>query len=396
MKKPAAYLLWGSLGLGVIGLVACIAEHVRPDVDAGPPAANACDGGGPGNLPAPNCAQSDNTCPNGPTSSCPTCGQCMIDKAKCGDPATCLPLADNSSKAMYDFRLRKLFITAPPALSSLGTGSLIQTTVIDKGVDLAAPECGDPSGNGAFNWLLRVDPNAQTVLTGGAPPSADPFGTGFCFYRHSLGGLDIEPSTVGASFDGGTFSTAVIPLLNVPVFLSADAGAANPANVIILPLRNAVLEQTAITNNNNCIGSFNLLALDNTCNVNDPSSCSKWLTAGSLGAYMTLEEADSVVVSILSRTLCVILTLSPGGMNDAGITTCARDMNGKITAQGDYCSTTNSAGGCMDSYWLSATFAASAVTINDGSSDPTCQGSGDGGTEAGMDAAADATDAAGD
>jgi hypothetical protein len=386
MKRPTILLLLGTVGLsGVAALFACIQEHARPDVEGGPPAANACDGGGPGNFPSPNCSQSDNSCPGPGSTACPTCGQCPIDASVCGDPSTCLPLADNSKKSVYDFRLRKLFITEPPTLASV----VVQTTVIDTGIDLAAPQCGDISGTGAFNWLLRVDPTGATVLTGGAPPSPDPFSVGYCFYNYQIDGLTVSPSMVSASFDGGTFTTSPIPLLNVPVFLHPDAGAANPANVIILPLRQAVLQQTSITNNDNCIGSFNAVALAGNCVVNDPSSCSKWLTAGALGAYMTLEDADSVPLSILPSTLCVLLTGMHGtSPNDAGINTCPRNTDGSISAKGDYCSTTQSAGGCADSFWLSATFAASAVTINDGSGDPTCQGL--------PDASPDASDASSD
>jgi hypothetical protein len=393
MKKPAAIFLLGTAAIGgVAAMFACINEHVRPESDSGSGSTIECDSGGPGNFPPPNCDPSDNTCP-------PTGGTCSIDKQKCGDPATCLPLADNSAKPTWDFRLRRLLITAPPSLvgTSVGTG-LIQTSIIDKGVDLAAPECGD-NGTGAFNWLLRLDPTADQATTGGAPPSPDPFGTGYCFYRHQLvndagASIDIQPAQIGVTFDdAGTFTTAPIAQLNVPVFVSPDAGASDPSNVIILPLRNAVLAQTTVSNNDNCIGAYNLQALTGSCIVSDPSSCSKWHTAGTLGAVMTLEDADKVMVSLLNESLCVILTVTQPDPSTRG---CQRDGNGQIVAKGDYCSTTNQAGGCQDSFWLSATFAAAAVTINDGSGEPTCQGAGDGGTDGGSDAGTDAGDAAAD
>lgn len=385
MKRSAAIFLLGSASIGgVAALFSCINEHVRPVSDAAPPVGVVeCDSGGPGNFPPANCDPSDNSCPN--------VGTCPIDNQKCGDPTTCMPLADNSKKTVYDFRLRRLLITSPPSLvgTAIATG-LVQTSVIDKGVDLAAPECGD-NGTGAFNWLLRVDPTGDTITTGGAPPSPDPFTTGYCFYRHLLGSLDVEPAQTGITFDdaGSTFSTSAISLLNVPVFLSPDAGAADPKNVIILPLRNAVLKNATLSASDNCIGQFNQKALSSTCAV-DLSSCSKWDTAGSLGAAMTLEDADKVPLTVLPVTLCVLLTGTTADPNTHG---CPRDGNGNIIAKGDYCSTTNSAGGCQDSFWLSATFAASAVTINDGSAEPTCQGSSDAGADA---APSDAGDAAAD
>lgn len=390
MKKTSAILVLGGATVGVAAaMFACINEHARPESDGGSSSsAIACDGGGPGNFPAPNCDPSDNSCPA-------TSGTCAIDKAKCGDPSTCLPLADNAKKPEYDFRLRRLLITAPPSLvgNAIGLG-LVQTSIIDKGVDLSAPECGDTTGTGAFNWLLRLDPTGDTALTGGAPPSPDPFNQGYCFYRHQLGALDVEPAQVGVSFDdAGAFTTSPIALLNVPVFVDPDAGATDPKNVIILPLRNAVLKQAELSADKNCIGSFNLKALDQSCATSDPSSCSKWHTGGLLGALMTLEDSDKVNVSLLNESLCVILTVSQPDPTTRG---CKRDGQGNILAKGDYCSKTQKPGDCQDSFWLSATFAAAAVTINDGSQDPTCQASGDAGPDAELDASGDAADDAGD
>jgi hypothetical protein len=390
MKRGTVIFLAGTAALsGIAALFACVSEHARPLVEGGTTNNSIdCDSGGPGNFPNPACDPSDNSCPSGPGSTCPTCGQCPIDKVKCGDPATCLPMADNSKKAVYDFRFRRLWITDP---APLATGVLEGTTgIVTEGVDLAAPTCGDISGKGAFNWLLRIDPTGKTALTGGAPPSPDPFGLGYCFYNHQLGNLPVVPSMVPVTFDdAGAFTTSSISLLNVPIFLATDAGASDPKNVIILPLRSAVLKSATISNNNNCIGSFNSLALDNTCIVNDPSSCSKWHTAGSLGAVMTLEDADKVPLTVLPETLCVLLTVTQPDP-DSGVHGCMRDGTGKIIPKGNYCSTTGQPGGCQDSFWLSATFAAAAVTINDGSSEPTCQGSTDGGSDATATDAADA------
>jgi hypothetical protein len=389
MKRSGVIFLFGASAVGaIVAIAACINEHARPVSDAGPvTGAVDCDSGGPGGFPPPNCDPSDNSCPA-------TGGTCPIDKATCGDPATCLPMADNSTKSVYDFRLRRLWITDPPALtSSVLEGS---SGIVTQGIDLASTACGDPGGKGAFNWLVRVDPTGS-VTTGGAPPSPDPFTTGYCFYRHELGALDVEPTTVTTTFtnDGGTFTTGSIPLLNVPIFLSPDAGAADPSNVIILPLRNAVLKNATITNDNNCIGSYNLQALDQNCVIADPSSCSKWHTAGSLGAVMTLEDADKVPLTVLPETLCTLLTSATGGGKaDGG--GCARDGQGNIIAKGDYCSTSNQPGDCADSFWLAATFAAAAVTINDGSTEPTCQGAtSDAGPDA-SDAGTDAADASGE
>lgn len=383
MKRFGYYFLGGALACSASALIfACIAEHERPVTDAGPSSSIDCDSGGPGGFPAPNCDPSDN--------SCPGAGTCAMDPSTCGDPTTCRPLAENKGKPTYDLRLRRLLITAPPSLVGNNVGfGVLQATVIDKGIDLAAPACGDTQGNGAFSWIMRIDPTGNTIKTGGAPPSGDPKNTGYCFYNYNIGGIDVQPVTSPITFDdAGAFSTQAISLLNVPIFLTPDGGASTPSNVVVLPLRNASIQNATVSNNGDCVGAFDLKALDTTCSVADPSSCSKWRTAGSLGGAITLEDADKVPLTILPETLCVLLT--GGSKSDAG--GCARDGQGKIVASGDYCSTTSKPGDCKDSFWLSATFAAAAVTINDGSNEPTCQGAGDAGTDSG----ADSGDAAGD
>ena len=126
-------------------------------------------------------------------------------------------------------------------------------------------------------------------------------------------------------------------------------------------------------------------------NSDDPSLCSKWNTSGSLGGFITLEEADKVIIKEISSSLCVLLTKTP---KDPATLGCQRDGAGKLTQKGDYCSTTDSPGGCQDSFWLAATFAASAAKINDGAGNPNCLGiaPADAGTDA-SDSGSDASDA---
>ena len=210
----------------------CVAEHERPE--AGGPVG--CSVVSPGDFPTPNCDPSDNTCPS-------TGGTCNIDQAKCGDPSTCLPLADNSKKVQYDFRLRRLLITSPPSLvgSAVGTG-LIQSSIIDKGVDLSAPECGEISGTGAFNWLLRLDPTQTRRRPAARPPRPTRSRKATASTATSSGASTSSPRR-SASRSTARFTTSPISLLNVPIFVNPDAGASDPSNVIILPLRNAILNR---------------------------------------------------------------------------------------------------------------------------------------------------------
>jgi hypothetical protein len=325
-----------------------------------------------GGFPDPKCDPSNNSCPGAGTA-------CKIDKAKCGDPATCMPLADNTGKSVVDLRIRRLNVVAPP---SLATGVI--PGVVTKGVDLKRPDCGE-NGDNAFNWLIRLDKTAGTLVTGGAPPVADPVATGYCFFKKNINGLDIQREQVKATIAGNTFTTEAIPLLSVPIFVGGDI-----ANTVILPIREAVLKSGTLSADGNCVGSFNAKALDDTCSVLDPDTCSKWRTDGIIGGYITLEDSDKVMIDVVSSSLCVLLTKSA---KDPATNKCKR-VNGQIDGQGDFCSTTKQPGGCKDSFWLSATFAASAVKINDGSGDVNCQGGAvtDGGTDSGgNDAASDAS-----
>jgi len=336
-----------------------------------------------GTVPTPNCDNSSNQC---------TGGGCAIDEAKCGPTSTCLPIGDNKGKTTLDFRMRRLNIATPPTLSQ----AIIQKSIVTKGIDLKGV-CGD-DGDGGFNWLLRIDKTAGTLTTGGAPPSSDPLGTGYCFYNHTVpSGITVAPTTAKVTFNaaGDTFDTEPADKLNMATFLNGD-----PSTLIVLPLTKPRFTATTITEDGNCIGAFNASALDDTC-TEDPSSCPKWKTAGIISGYFTLEDADKVPVDILKASLCILLTKAPPVPGPDGYGHCPRDAQGKISLppsnQGDFCSTTNTPHGCGDSFWFAATFAAAAVKISNTPLVPECQ-SGvsppppppDGGSDAATDAPADA------
>jgi hypothetical protein len=309
-------------------------------------------------------------------------------------------MADNTTKTVWDFRMRRLTVISPPNLAQ----KFIQESVVDDGINLGIPACGE-SGTGAFSWLLRIDSVANTFQTGGAPPLAMPLtdafstGSGYCWVRTSLtqGGdtINVQPVTgaLTKAADGTYQTTNEIPQINIPIFVHGD-----PTNVVVLPIRQAHVEGIAVTDNGDCIGSFNYAALDPMC-LDIRTECSRWHTAGALGGYITIKESDGVFVQDLGKSLCVLLTgtttLSSDGMH------CGTDASGNITEKGDFCSTTDMAGGCQDSFWLSATFAASAIKIDDSSTATLCNG-GSVTPDAGMDGASppsdggDAGDAASD
>lgn len=141
------------------------------------------------------------------------------------------------------------------------TDPAFQTSIIDLDMELKQPVCGTP-GRSCFNWLLDVDRDHGTLLTGSGPPPAD-MKAGFCFFDK----------------------------------------------------------------------------------------------AGAVAGFVTLEDADAVKIADLGQSLCAFLTGSVGPDGK-----CER-TGSALKAKGDYCSTTGEPGGCEDSVWIAATFAASAVAV---------------------------------
>jgi hypothetical protein len=326
----------------------------------------------PGQVPNPECDDGDET-------TCSTTASTCAVAASCGSTSTCEPLADNGTNTTKDFRMRRIILVAPSALAN-GT---VQNLVVNTGVDMDEPQCGNPStGTGDFNWLLSVDLAGNMLTTGGAPPcdtpdspSCDPFTTGYCFVNKNVEGIQVGPvkAAISKAADGTYFTTpGAIPTLNIPIYFGT------PTSIILLPISNGAITGMKISTDGNCIGSVNPNAAAADCS-DDYTQCSKWLTDGSLSGYITLKAADTVQVSLLSETLCSLLTGDKGGTpvkspTGSSIATCTKDANGNPTAKGNFCSTTNSAGGCDDSDWIAATFAASAVKINDGTGVADCSG----------------------
>jgi hypothetical protein len=310
-------------------------------------------------------------CDNGTESLCaPSSPAC--DLSKCQETNTsagsCGPMATNPPGGPWDFRMRRIMLVAPKTLAT----TTVQNSVVTNGVDMNELQCGE-TGTGDFSWLIHMDPDAGTVKTGGAPPcdipdntglttapfpSCNPYTQGYCFLNQQVGSIAVGPISTGmAKNSEGTWDAPNIGSINIPIFYQNS--------IIILPINGGSVYGVKVSTDGNCIGQFNPLALNTQCS-DQYLNCSKWLTDGTLTGYITLEQADQVDVLLLSRTLCVILENAAGVLPPDGgsISQCARDSSGHITGKGDYCSTTHSPGGCQDSFWLEATFAASAVKIN--------------------------------
>jgi hypothetical protein len=306
----------------------------------------------PGGFPKATCDNSPRLCDSPPT--------CSL-AATCGNVNECLNTVDHTGQTKVSLRVRRLAVSAPESL----TIPLVQRTILNKAMDLTNVACSE-RGDGSFNWIMQIDKATNRLTTGGAAP-ADPTGAGgYCFVRSKLNGFDVAPIDVNLTKDAeGRYTTETVPVLNVPIFVQGKRD-----NIIILPLRNVTVKDVTLSPSGNCIGGFRAGGLDgaNDCRENT-TDCPKWTTGGSLGGYISLADADKIEIIDIGKTLCTVLTNKTGSDGKS----CPKTATGEPDVKGDYCSTTKSAGGCQDSYWLAATLSASAATIDANPTDPFCQ-----------------------
>ena len=271
----------------------------------------------------------------------------------------CIALADNSAAKQFTLRMANLTLTAPPAL----TKGLVKG-VVQNGVTMNLASC-NLNGGGTFSWLLQFDTAAGTLKTGGGKPADDPT-KGYSFVDATImqGGkpFKIAPFTTAAPIKGGAFAIAMGQDVIVPVYLDLKASA-----VVLLPLHKAKLTGT-ISADNNCIGTYNSKGLDPAggCLADDKNPSfigidGKADSDGKLDGYITLDEADTVLVDAVGQSLCVILSGDAAMFGDGkSPAKCKRDAAMKIAFQGDWCDASNDTA-CKDAVRLQANFSASGV-----------------------------------
>jgi len=282
--------------------------------------------------------------------------------AKCisADP-TCVAIVDNKDQKQFGLRMSQILINKP---ATLGPAKFVGKTV-GSGVTWKRPDCfltGDSDG-GTFSWLIQFDLDTNMVCTGGAKPPAKAE-DGYTFVNEMLmqdgKTFDIKPIKFSSpNLSGGTFSVTDGQDIIVPIY-TAEGG------VILLPLRKARILEGTLSSNNNCVGSFNGKGLDpfNNCGPSPADNQFTFNNAGKLDGYITLEDADDIIVDLAKASLCALLTEDgDGAMPNSK---CKRDAMSKITYKGDWCDATNAAAdaSCADAVQLAADFAASAVKIN--------------------------------
>ena len=265
---------------------------------------------------------------------------------------SCLGEVDNTGKTTFGLRISELDVTKP-AVMTQG----LMAGIISGDIQLSLPAC-HVKGSGTFSWLLQFDTTAKTLKTGGAPPVADPT-AGYSFTNTTISGMQIAPATftdITIAADG-SFTNTSTKDFQVPVYLSAT----DTTQVVILPLKHATIATGKLSASHNCIGEYNAAGLKVTNLCQASTGEPQFISAGTITALITLEDADQVIVAAAQQSLCAILA-GTGTTNSAGVKVCNRDAGGKNEYQGDTCSTIG--GTCKDSDAFVASYAASSIKIN--------------------------------
>ena len=301
-----------------------------------------------GSSGASSSSSSGSVGPCSPTASCPA-----ADK-------TCIGFVDNTGKTKFGLRMSEVDLTKP---TTLATG-IVKTTITNAAV-LSVPAC-NLQGGGTFSWLLQFDTAAGTLKTGGAKPVLNPT-LGYAFddemIQQGANTFHIQPVTYMAKLNGGgAFVTSVGQDLIMPIFINATG-----TSVILLPLHQARLTGT-ISASQNCVGVYNAAGLDPMNSCLPDATHPEFIDEGTLDAYLTLAEADDVIVAALNESLCVLLSGNPsmyGMTTSTGVTVCKRDAGNNILFKGTWCAATNMAATatCFDSVSLGGNFAASSILI---------------------------------
>ncbi|MBK6516828.1 MAG: hypothetical protein IPM79_21400 [Polyangiaceae bacterium] len=276
----------------------------------------------------------------------------------------CVAFVDNTGLTSFALRITQLNVSAPSALTDPTVTNLLNT-----GIVYDYPECTTADGlplfakDGTFNWILELDTMAGTLKTGGAELETDP-NAGYCFLSGDIAGFDVAPLETSITISGSTFETSETRDVVVPIFTDVD----DPSKVILLPLRSVRIYDSTISSDNNCIGNFNGDELDPNNLCLSDADTPTFESGGSLEGYVTLEEADQVLVPELGNaSLCALI--AGADFVDQATNSCRRTA-GEIDFQGDWCAGATEAdpgtpatAECADAVQLSAGFAASAVAV---------------------------------
>ncbi len=279
----------------------------------------------------------------------------------------CVAFADQAGADTFSLRISQLTVQAPAALTDTTVKNLLSKGVtLNDGTSCQSPDGFSLfNGDGTFNWILNFDLTAGTLRTGGAELQTDPTKP-YCFLSGDIAGFDVAPLETTISVDGNKFTIDEVRDVAVPIF--TDPG--DQSKVIILPLNGVRIFDTTFSTDHNCIGVFNSNLDPNNLCLPDAATPT-FVDAGNLEGYVTLEDADAVLVPELGNaSLCTLI--AGAEFTDQDTKTCLRDAGDVITFQGDWCAGTAegepgsaATATCADAVQLRATFSASGATLAD-------------------------------
>jgi hypothetical protein len=279
----------------------------------------------------------------------------------------CIAFADQAGADVFSLRISQLTVQAPAALTDTTVKNLLSKGVtLDDGASCQSAD-GNAffNGDGTFNWILNFDLATGTLRTGGAELQTDPTKP-YCFLSGDIAGFDVSPLEAPISLEGDTFTIDEVRNVAVPIFTDPT----DQSKVIILPLNAVRIFDTTFSADHNCIGTFNPDLDPNNLCLPDAQTPT-FLDAGNLEGYVTLEDADAVLVPELGNaSLCTLI--AGAEFTDQATKKCLRDGSDVITFQGDWCAGTAegdpgsaATGTCADAVQLRATFSASGATLSD-------------------------------
>lgn len=273
--------------------------------------------------------------------------------ATCPTDTACMAMRKQSG-AKSDYRFGRLEFAAPASLLALE--GIAFTPFVN-------PNCVDKLSGEGLNLLLRLDRSSGTIQIGGAARSVDHatfsfLGTSFdpstyasvCPGAASAGSapfaLAPASSCISWSTGGTSFSTGTMATLNIPIY---DTPSGPP---MMLPLREASLQDVTVSPDGNCIGSWQRSFF---CGMSVG-----WTTDGAIVGKIAADDADRIVIKKVGcQSLCALLVNDSSKTDSSGH--CRKDASGRVIAGlGDTCV---GGAGCKNAFQFTAAFAAYGVTI---------------------------------
>ena len=271
----------------------------------------------------------------------------------------CLAKADFSSATVTQLRLSSHQVKSPTALAA----PFMQDSIITEKSALDEPSC-NLNGKGQFNFLMQIDTDKKELSLGGGVPQAmvGPASDGTCWaeLKDPGSGLEIKQYPATYTESDGTLE-AKLDTFVMPIYLEDKA---DLDSVVLVPLHEMTFK-AKLSSDKNCVGRYAPENLEKSLSCQPTDGKFAWQAAGTYEGYITVEEADKVMVRSLAQSLCVVLTGDPSKWKgtDQDCKSSKGFTNTGGMPKGDWCGATNSAGGCQDSWKLVIDFAAQAIQI---------------------------------